>query len=100
MSLYPSKVWQCRTDLQFYRPWNLATAEEIREGWLLKAWDRDEASKFSLLSTELPTIVNKLFSRTLWHLMARTRLIQFLFHTYGVDEVAAAIKAKKNALEV
>jgi hypothetical protein len=76
------------------------TAEEIRESWLLKAWDRDEASKFALLSTDLTTVVNKLFSRTLWHPTARMRLIQFLFHTYGVDEVAAAIKAKKDALEV
>jgi len=76
------------------------TAEEIRQSWLLKAWDRDEASKFALLSTDLTTVVNKLFSRTLWHPTARMRLIQFLFHTYGVDEVAAAIKAKKDALEV
>ena len=76
------------------------TAEEIRESWLLKAWDRDEASKFGLLSTDLTAVVNKLFSRTLWHPTARMRLIQFLFHTYGVDEVAAAIKAKKDALEV
>ena len=76
------------------------TAEEIRQSWLLKAWDRDEASKFSLLSTDLGEVVNKLFSRTLWHPTARMRLIQFLFHRYGVDEVAAAIKEKKDALEV
>src|SRR6266487_3893738 len=76
------------------------TAEEIRQSWLLKAWDRDEASKFALLPTDLPEVVNKLFSRTLWHPTARMRLIQFLFHRYGVDEVAAAIKAKKDALEV
>jgi hypothetical protein len=76
------------------------TAEEIRQSWLLKAWDRDEASKFTLLSTDLPDVVNKLFSRTLWHPTARMRLIQFLFHRYGVDEVAAAIKEKKDALEV
>ncbi len=75
------------------------TAEEIRESWLLKAWDRDEASKFGLLSTDLTTVVNKLFSRTLWHPTARMRLIQFLFHTYGVDEVAAAIKAKEAAMQ-
>jgi len=76
------------------------TAEEIRQSWLLKAWDRDEASKFTLLSTELAAVVNKLFSRTLWHPTARMRLIQFLFHTYGVDEVAKAIKAKEDALQV
>jgi hypothetical protein len=76
------------------------TAEEIRQNWLLKAWDRDEASKFALLPTDLPDVVNKLFSRTLWHPTARMRLIQFLFHRYGVDEVAAAIKEKKDALEV
>jgi transcriptional regulator with XRE-family HTH domain len=76
------------------------TAEEIRQSWLLKAWDRDEASKFALLPTDLRDVVNKLFSRTLWHPTARMRLIQFLFHRYGVDEVAAAIKEKKDALEV
>lgn len=76
------------------------TAEEIRQSWLLKAWDRDEASKFALLSTELSAVVNKLFSRTLWHPTARMRLIQFLFHTYGVDAVAQAIKAKEDALQV
>ncbi len=75
-------------------------AEEIRQSWLLKAWDRDEASKFGLLSTDLNAVVNKLFSRTLWHPTARMRLIQFLFHTYGVDEVAKEIKAKKDTLQV
>ncbi len=72
------------------------TAEEIRQGWLLKAWDRDEASKFALISTELGDVVHKLFSRTLWHPTARMRLVQFLFHTYGIDEVAKAIKVKKD----
>lgn len=76
------------------------TAEEVRQSWIIKAWDRDEASKFALLSTDLPVIVNKLFSRTLWHPTSRMRLIQFLFHTYGVDDVAKAIKEKKDALEV
>jgi hypothetical protein len=74
------------------------TAEEIRQSWLLKDWDRDEASKFSLLSSDLTAVVNKLFSRTLCHPTARMRLIQFLFYRYGVDEVAAAIKEKKDAL--
>lgn len=76
------------------------TAEDIRQSWLLKAWDRDEASKFALLSIDLQAIVNKLFSKTLWHPTSRMRLIQFLFHTYGVDEVAKAIRAKRDALEV
>ena len=75
------------------------TTEEIRQNWLLKAWDRDEASKFGTLSTDLTTVVNKLFSKTLWHPTARMRLIQFLFHTYGVDEVAKAVKAKKDAMQ-
>ena len=72
------------------------TAEDIKQSWILKAWDRDEASKFALISTELGDVVQKLFSRTLWHPTARMRLIQFLFHTYGVDDVAKAIKAKKD----
>lgn len=74
------------------------TAEEIKQSWLLRARHRDEASKFGVVSTKLPDVVDKLFTRTLWHPTARMRLIQFLFHTYGVDEVAAAIKAKKDAL--
>lgn len=76
------------------------TAEEIRQSWLLKAWDRDEASKLGLLPADLTTVVNKLFNRTLWHPTSRMRLIQFLFHTYGVDEVAKAIREKRDALEV
>jgi len=75
------------------------TAEEIRQNWLLCAWHRDEASRFDTLSTELAAVVDKLFSKTLWHPTARMRLIQFLFHTYGVDEVAKAIKAKREALQ-
>ena len=76
------------------------TAEDVRQSWLLKARDRDEASKFALLPIELPVVVNKLFSRTLWHPTSRMRLIQFLFHTYGVDEVAMAIREKRDALEI
>lgn len=70
------------------------TGEEIRESWLVEAWDRDEASKFALLPADLPSVVEKLFSRTLWHPTARMRLIQFLFHTYGVKAVASALKTK------
>ena len=73
------------------------TAEEIRQSWLLKAWDRDEASKLGLLPADLTTVVNKLFSRTLWHPTSKMRLIQFLFHIYGVDKVAAEIQAKEEA---
>ena len=75
-------------------------ADEIKHNWLLRARHRDEASKFALLSADLASVIDKLFSRTLWHPTARMRLIQFLFHTYGIDEVAAAIKAKKNAIQV
>ena len=75
------------------------TAEEIRQNWLLCAWHRDEASRFDSLSTELSAVVDKLFSKTLWHPSARMRLIQFLFRTYGVDEVAETIKAKGEAIE-
>jgi len=73
------------------------TGEEIRENWIVEAWDRDEASKFALLSAHLPAVVEKLFSRTLWHPTARMRLIQFLFHTYGVKVVASAVKAKQQS---
>ncbi len=72
------------------------TAQEMRQSWQLKAWHRDEASKFSSVPTELTAVVDKLFSNTLWHPTSRMRLIQFLFHTYGVDEVARAIQARGN----
>jgi hypothetical protein len=70
------------------------TGEELRQNWIVEAWDRDEASRFTLLPADLSTVVEKLFSKTLWHPTARMRLIQFLFHTYGVKAVAAALKAK------
>lgn len=70
------------------------TGEEIRQSWIVEAWDRDEASKFALLPADLPAVVEKLSSKTLWHPTARMRLIQFLFHTYGVKAVASALKAK------
>jgi hypothetical protein len=71
-------------------------AEEIKQNWLLRAYHRDEASKFGLVSTKLANVVDRLFTRTLWHPSARMRLIQFLFNAYGIDEVAKAIKVKKN----
>lgn len=71
------------------------TFDEVEENWILKAWDRDEASNFALLSTDLHAVVEKLFSRTLWHPTSRMRLIQYLFHTYGIDEVAKAIKTRQ-----
>ena len=73
------------------------SAEEIRQRWLLKAWNRDEASRFALLSADLDAVVDRLFSRTMWHPTSRMRLIQFLFHIYGIDEVARAIKEKRDS---
>lgn len=70
------------------------TSEQIRQKWLLKAWHRDEASNFALVSTGLEAVIEKLFSRTLWHPTSRMRLIQFLFHTYGIDAVVDAFKEK------
>lgn len=75
-------------------------AEEIKQNWLLRARHRDEASKFGLVSTKLTDVIAKLFTRTLWHPSARMRLVQFLFNTYGIDEVAKAIREKKNKLEI
>ncbi|GCE49252.1 transcriptional regulator with XRE-family HTH domain [Thermosporothrix hazakensis] len=70
------------------------SSEEIREGWILEAWDRDEASKLQFLPSNLNAVVEKLFSNELWHPTARMRLIQYLFYEYGVKEVARALKAK------
>jgi DNA-binding XRE family transcriptional regulator len=72
------------------------TAEAVKTSWLLKAADKNEASKFAVLSTDLPTVVDALFSKKLWHPTARMRLIQYLFHRYSVDEVAYAIQARKS----
>ncbi len=71
------------------------TGDDIRESWMLKAADRDEASKFALLPGDLDSVVKKLFAKNLWHPTARMRLIQYLFHRYGVDDVAKALKAKR-----
>lgn len=72
---------------------NLA-AEEIKQRWLLKARHREEASQFATISTDLASVVEKLMSRTLWHPTSRMRLIQFLFHSYGIDVVTQAFNAK------
>jgi hypothetical protein len=71
------------------------TAEEVRAGWLTMARDADEASKFDMFPAEMEAVVEKLFSKVLWHPTARMRLIQFLFHTYGVREVAKAIQERQ-----
>ena len=71
------------------------TDEDIKQKWLLKARHKAEASNFDVLSTDLHAVVEKLFSRTLWHPTSRMRLIQYLFHTYGIDEVEKAIKQRQ-----
>jgi transcriptional regulator with XRE-family HTH domain len=70
------------------------TREEIEQNRLLKAWHREEASDSAWLSTDLDTVIEKLFSRTLWHPTSRMRLLQFLFHTYGIHAVEKAFKER------
>lgn len=71
------------------------TAAEVRSHWLLQAPDRNEASKFATVSTDPAVILQKLFEPgILWHPTARMRLIQFLFHSYGVKEVTTLLKAR------
>jgi hypothetical protein len=65
--------------------------------WLLKAPDKNEAAKLAAISIDLPVVIDKLFSQTLWHPTARMRLFQFLFHKYGIDEVEKAIKELKKS---
>jgi hypothetical protein len=72
------------------------TAQEVRSHWLIQAPDRNEASKLATVSTDPSVVLQKLFdSDTLWHPTARMRLVQFLFHTYGVREVASMLKVRK-----
>ncbi|HVB75779.1 MAG TPA: helix-turn-helix transcriptional regulator [Ktedonobacteraceae bacterium] len=70
------------------------TAEEIKQRWLIKARHREEAARFATISNDLTSVLDKLFSRTLWHPTSRMRLVQFLFHTYGIDAVVDAFKEK------
>jgi hypothetical protein len=73
------------------------TAQEVKSHWLIQAPDRNEASKFAAISTDPSVVLQKLFSGdVLWHPTARLRLIQFLFYTYGVKEVASMLKAKRD----
>ena len=75
-------------------------SEEIRQNWLLRARHREEASRLALLPANLNSVVEKLMSKTVWHPTSRMRLIQFLFHTYGIEQVAKAIKAKRETSDV
>lgn len=71
------------------------TAQEIKSHWLVQAPDRNEASKLATVPLDLTSVVDKMFaSGILWHPTSRMRLIQLLLHTYGVNDVAKAIKAK------
>jgi hypothetical protein len=70
-------------------------ADEIKQNWILRAAHRDEASRLTAIPTSLENIIDKLFDKTQWHPTSRMRLIQFLFHTYGIDPVAKAVKARK-----
>jgi hypothetical protein len=67
------------------------SAQEVKMHWLVKAHDKNEATRFATIPVELERVVEQLFSDILWHPTSRMRLIQFLFHTYGVDAVARAI---------
>ena len=75
-------------------------SEEIRQNWLLRARHREEASRLALLPANLNSVVEKLMSKMVWHPTSRMRLIQFLFHTYGIEQVAKAIKAKRETSDV
>lgn len=70
------------------------TSGEIEQRWLLKAPHREEAGNLVTLSADLNCVVEKLCSKTLWHPTSRMRLIQFLFHTYGIDAVTDAFKER------
>lgn len=70
------------------------TLDEIKQGWLVSARHREEASRLNSISTNLSEVVDRLFSRALWHPTSRMRLIQFLFHQYGVQAVTKAIKER------
>jgi isopentenyldiphosphate isomerase len=71
-------------------------ATEVKSHWLMQAPDRNEASKFATVSIDPSAVLTKLFEPgILWHPTARMRLIQFLFHSYGVKEVTALLKARK-----
>jgi len=61
--------------------------------------------KYLTLSVDAITLIKvdldaEEINMTLWHPTARMRLIQFLFHTYGIDEIAKAIREKRDMLEV
>jgi hypothetical protein len=72
------------------------TVQEVKTHWLLKAPDKNEASKLAAIPLDLLSVVEKLFSSdVLWHPTSRMRLIQFLLHIYGVDDVAKAIQSRQ-----
>ncbi len=71
------------------------TAEEIKQSWILKARHREEASRLTTIPANLESVLEKLLSRIQWHPTSRMRLLQFLFHTYGIDAVTQAMKIKQ-----
>jgi hypothetical protein len=68
------------------------TAEEVKQSWLLRARDREEASRFATIPADLNSVLDVLMSERLWHPTSRMRLIQFLFQRYSVKEVVHTLQ--------
>lgn len=72
------------------------TAQEVKHHWLVKAPDKNEASRLATVPADPLAVTDKLFhSTSLWHPTSRMRLLQYLFHVHGVDEVAKIIAARQ-----
>lgn len=67
------------------------TSHELKERWLYKAIDKDEAKRFECISVDLKVISTELFSNKSWHPTSRMRLLQFLFYSYGVEDTTRTI---------
>ena len=69
------------------------TATTLRQRWLLNAWDKNEGSKLAVIPATLEVLIKKLFERDiLWHPTSRMRIIQYLFHRFGVEATIAAME--------
>ncbi len=77
------------------------TANEIRQKWLLGAWDKNEANKIAIIPASLESILEILFEPDrLWHPTSRMRLIQFLFHQYGIDAVTQSLQERERCKRI
>lgn len=67
-----------------------ASSNDVRNSWRF-ARDKDEAALIDFIPLELDRTVELLLTHRVWHPSSRMRLVQTLFHYYGIADTLIAL---------